>query len=198
VNRRTFGCLLELLETFLLVLVIFLVVQQFVAQPYQVEQTSMENTLLPGQFVLVDKLTPRFDSFHRGDVVVFNPPSGWTGDPTGTPYVKRIVGVGGDSVDIHGGHVFINGNQLTEAYLSPTQTTDMPDGKGRTWKLGPDQLFVLGDNRTGSVDSREFGPVDQSYVIGRAWLRYWPISQFGLLSKQAPAASVTPAPSKTP
>ncbi len=197
-NRRTFGCLLELLETFLLVLVIFLVVQQFVAQPYQVEQTSMENTLLPGQFLLVDKLTPRFDAFHRSDIVVFNPPSGWAGDPTGTPYVKRVVGVGGDLVDIHGGHVFINGNQLTETYLPPAEDTSMPGGEGKTWKLGPNQLFVLGDNRTGSVDSRDFGPVGQSSVIGRAWLRYWPIGQFGLVGKQQSPASVTPAPSKTP
>jgi len=198
VNRRTFGCLLELLETFLLVLVIFLVVQQFIAQPYQVQQTSMETSLMPGQYVLVDKITPRFDSFHRGDIVVFNPPPGWAGDPTGTPYIKRIVGVGGDSVDIHGGHVFINGIQLTETYLTAAQTTDMPDGKGKTWKLGPDQLFVLGDNRIASVDSRVFGPVDESYVIGRAWLRYWPISEFGLLNKRPPAASLTPAPSTTP
>jgi signal peptidase I len=96
VNRRTLGCLFELLETFLLTLAIFLVIQLFVAQPYQVQQTSMENTLLPNQYVLVDKLTPRFDDYHSGDVVVFNPPSGWAQDPSGTPYIKRVVAIGGD------------------------------------------------------------------------------------------------------
>lgn len=197
-SRRTFGCLLELLETFLLVLVIFLLVQQFVAQPYQVEQTSMETTLTPGQYVLVDKLTPRFDSFHHGDIVVFEPPPGWTGDPTGTPYIKRVVGVGGDVVAIHDGHVFVNGVVLKETYLSPGQTTDTSDGKAETWTLLPNQLFVLGDNRVASVDSRYFGPVDKSYVIGRAWLRYWPIGQFGLLDKAQPVASPSPSSSLTP
>lgn len=197
-SRRTFGCLLELLETFLLVLVIFLVVQQFVAQPYQVEQTSMEATLTPGQYVLVDKLTPRFDSFHRGDIVVFEPPPGWTGDPTGTPYIKRVIGVGGDVVSIHDDHVFVNAVELTEAYLSPGETTSTSDGKPKTWTLLPNQLFVLGDNRVASVDSRYFGPVDKSYVIGRAWLRYWPIGQFGLLNKVQPASSALPSSSTIP
>jgi signal peptidase I len=200
VNRRTLGCLFELLETFLLTLVIFLVIQLFVVQPYQVQQPSMENTLMPDQYVLVDKFTPRFDDYHRGDIIVFNPPAGWVEDVPGMAYIKRIIGVGGDTVDIHGGHVYLNSNQLTEAYVFEGQTTDMPDQGSRTWKLAPGQFFVMGDHRQVSQDSRAFGPIDKSAVIGRAWIRYWPMSQFGLIpqAKQSPAPGASPVSSTAP
>jgi signal peptidase I len=183
----------------LVVLVLFLVVQLFVAQPYQIQQTSMENTLMPGQYVLVDKLTPNFDDYHRGDIVVFNPPSGWE-DPSGTPYIKRVIGVAGDTIDIHGGHVYLNGTLLKETYVVPGETTDMMDGGSRTWTLKKDELFVMGDHRQASKDSRDFGPITRSSVIGRAWIRYWPASAFGLVpqAKQQTSPSGSPAPSKTP
>ena len=199
-NRRTLGCLFELLETFLVTLLIFLVVQLFVAQPYRVQQASMEDTLMPDQFVLVDKITPHFDAYHRTDIIVFTPPAGWSQDASGAPFVKRVIGVGGDTVDIHGGHVFVNGAQLTEPYVFENQTTEMPDGGGKTWKLAPGQLFVMGDHRQDSRDSREFGPIDNASVIGRAWLRYWPLGQFGLVSQTKPstAASGSPAAAGSP
>ncbi|MGA3056617.1 MAG: signal peptidase I [Candidatus Limnocylindrales bacterium] len=197
-NRRTLGCLFELLETLLLTLVIFLVVQLFAAQPYQVQQQSMENTLMPDQYVLVDKLTPRFDDYHRGDVVVFNPPAKWAQDPSGTAYIKRIIGVAGDAIDIHGGHVFVNGVQISEPYVFEGQPTQLMGGGSKTWTLGPNQLFVMGDHRQASQDSREFGPIDESAVIGRAWIRYWPISQFGLLPQGSQTAAPSGSPASTP
>ncbi len=203
-NRRTLGCLLELAETLLVTIIVFLVLQLFVVQPYQVEQTSMQNTLMPDQYVLVDKLTPRFDEYHRGDIIVFNPPGPWTRGAPLAAYVKRVIGTGGDTIDIHGGHVYVNGNLRTEPYVFENQTTDLPDHVSKTWKLGSDQLFVMGDHRQASQDSREFGPIDKPSVIGRAWLRYWPISQFGQLpNKQAPASgsaapSASPASARTP
>ena len=199
-NRRTLGCLFELLETLLVTLLIFLVVQLFVAQPYRVQQASMEDTLMPDQFVLVDKITPHFDDYHRNDIVVFNPPAGWVQDASGSPFVKRVIGLGGDTVDIHGGHVFVNGKQLTESYVFENQPTEMPNNGSKTWNLAPGQLFVMGDHRQDSRDSRNFGPIDKATVIGRAWLRYWPLSEFGLVSqtKPLPAASGSPATSKTP
>lgn len=198
-NRRTLGCLFELLETLLFTLLVFLVVQLLVAQPYQVQQESMENTLMPNQLVLVDKLTPRFDAYHRGDVIVFSPPPGWNQDPTGTPYIKRVIGVGGDTVNIHDGMVFVNGTELAEPYLYQGQKTQLPGGAGKSWTLGQDQLFVMGDHRQASQDSRDFGPVDKGSVIGRAWIRYWPISQFGMLPKtDATAPSASPALSPAP
>jgi signal peptidase I len=193
VNRRALGCLLELIETLLLALIVFVVVQLFIAQPYQVQQESMENTLMPDQYILVDKLTPRFDSFHRGDIVVFNPPSGWEQDPTGTPYVKRIIGVGGDTVEIRDGSVFVNGEQLKEGYLFGNQPTQVP-GSTSKWKLTADQYFVMGDHRQASQDSREFGPITKESIIGRAWLRYWPVNDFGVIPQEEPTTGPVQSP----
>ncbi|MGZ6268349.1 MAG: signal peptidase I [Candidatus Limnocylindrales bacterium] len=193
-NRRTLGCLFELLETLLLTLIVFLVVQLFAAQPYQVQQESMENTLMPNQYVLVDKLSPRFDPYHRGDIVVFTPPATWLHGPPGTPYIKRVIGIGGDTVAIQGGHVLVNGVQLSEPYVFQDQQTQVTGNGSKTWTLSSTQLFVMGDHRQASQDSRDFGPIDKSEVIGRAWIRYWPLSQFGLI----PKADATAAPSGSP
>jgi len=110
------GCLLEIAETLALTLIIFFVIQTFVAQPYQVKQRSMEHTLEPEQYVLVDKITPRFDDYKRGDIVVFKPPPDWVQED-GTPFIKRVIGLGGDTVDIHDGNVYVNNVKLDEAYL---------------------------------------------------------------------------------
>ena len=176
-----------------------MLVQLFVAQPYQVQRESMQDSLMPNQYVLVDTLTPRFDDLHRKDIVVFNPPRS-AADSFGAPYAERVIGVGGDTVDIHGGHVYLNGQLLTEAYVLNSQTTVMPNGGSGIWKLKAGQLFVMGDNRFDkSADSRAFGPIDKSSVIGRAWLRYWPFSDFGLIPQgKQPTPGGSPASSTAP
>jgi signal peptidase I len=103
----------------------------------------------------------------------------------GTPFIKRIIGLGGDTVEIRDGDVFINGTKITEPYLfaqpdDPAQPTTVP-GDQQRWVIPPDELFLMGDHRANSADSRTFGPVPASQVIGRAWLRYWPIDVFGIL-----------------
>ena len=178
------GCLFEIVETLVLTLIIFLVIQTFVAQPYKVQQQSMEITLEPDQYVLVDKLTPRFDTYKRGDIVVFTPPDDWVQDD-GTPFIKRVIGLGGDTVEIRDGAVFINGARLDEVYTfgqpdEPAQPTTVPGDEDR-WVVPSDELFLMGDHRSNSADSRTFGPVPAEQVIGRAWLRYWPIDVFGIL-----------------
>ncbi len=180
-----FGCLFEIVETLVLTLIIFLVIQTFVAQPYKVQQQSMEHTLEPDQYVLVDKLTPRFDTYKRGDIVVFSPPPDWSREDE-TPFIKRVIGLGGETVEIRDGDVFINGAKMDEPYLfaaelgDPTQPTTVPDDEHR-WVVPTGELFLMGDHRSNSADSRMFGPVETEQVIGRAWLRYWPISVFGIL-----------------
>jgi signal peptidase I len=178
------GCLFEIVETLVLTLIIFLVIQTFVAQPYKVQQQSMEHTLEPDQYVLVDKLTPRFDDYKRGDIVVFTPPADWVQDD-GTPFIKRVIGLGGDTVEIRDGGVLINGTELDESYTfgqpdEPAQPTTV-SGDERRWVIPTGELFLMGDHRTNSADSRTFGPVPSEQVIGRAWLRYWPIDVFGIL-----------------
>ena len=195
-KRGTLGCLFELLETLLLTLIVFLTVQLFVAQPYQIQQQSMEDTLMPNQYVLVDKLTPRFDDYHRGDIIVFTPPSGLVFGDT-TPFIKRVIGLPGDSIDIHDSHVFVNGTQLDEPYVFEGQPTD-PTTTTHSWQIGPGQLFVLGDHRQESQDSRSFGPIEKSSVIGRAWIRYWPLNAFGAIPAGGQAAEATSTPAASP
>lgn len=172
-----------MVETLVLTIVIFLVIQNFVAQPYQVKQQSMERTLEPGQYVLVDKLTPRFGPYTRGDIVVFSPPAGWTDNDT--PFIKRVIGAPGDTIEVRDdGKVYANGTQLNEPYLyarnGVAEPTVASPSQSR-WVVGANQLFVLGDHRMNSADSRSFGLIDRDSVIGRAWLRYWPLDVFGIV-----------------
>jgi signal peptidase I len=184
-RRPMFGCLFEIVETLVLTLIIFLVIQTFVAQPYKVQQQSMEHTLEPDEYVLVDKLTPRFDTYKRGDIVVFSPPADWSREDD-TPFIKRVIGLGGDTVEIRDGDVFIDGAKLDEPYLFSTTTSDPPQpttvpGDEHRWVIPDGEVFLMGDHRSNSADSRMFGPVETEQVIGRAWLRYWPIDVFGIL-----------------
>jgi signal peptidase I len=191
VDRRRWGCLFEVLETLVLTIVIFLLIQNFVAQPYQVEQESMEHTLAPGQYVLVDKLTPRFSDYTRGDIIVFNPPGQPTTGPQAVPFIKRIIGLPGDRIDFRSGKVYVNGVQLAEPYLYDDQPTQA-GALGSTVVVPPGSYFGMGDHRADSTDSRVFGFISRSDIIGRAWLRYWPITDLGILSTPV-YANVPPA-----
>jgi signal peptidase I len=187
-RREALGCLLELGETLVLTVLIFLGIQTFVAQPYQIQQMSMEQTLLPDQYVLVDKLTPRWAAYERGDIVVFHPPAS-IADPDKTPFIKRVIGLPGEKVELKDGTVFVNGVALDEPYIftedGVRQPTEEVFGGDRSWVVPDGQLFLLGDHRQESVDSRVFGPVPIDTIIGRAWLRYWPADTFGVLAKPA-------------
>lgn len=183
-RKSSLGCLFEVVETLVLTLIIFFVIQNFIAQPYQVQQNSMERTLEPGQYVLVDKLTPRWDAYSRGDVVVFNPPATWTVDPT--PFIKRVIGLPGETVEVRDdGNVYVNGVMLDEPYTykndeGVNEPTEVSSDQTR-WVIPVGQLFVMGDHRQKSADSRFFGPISIDDVIGRAFLRYWPINTLGVL-----------------
>jgi signal peptidase I len=206
-QRPALGCLFEVVETLVLTVLIVLGIQTFVAQPYRVQQSSMEVTLLPDQYVLVDKLTPRWAPYNRGDIVVFDPPESWS--PAGSvPFIKRIIGLPNDTVELRDGKVFVNDVELDEPYINAdngdTQSTDPQPGGATEWIIAEGQLLVMGDNRQNSADSRSFGPIEVSHVIGRAWLRYWPFDTFGVLptpehpeldSTASPGASLVPLPS---
>ena len=203
-QRPALGCLFEVIETLVLTVVIFLGIQTFIAQPYKVQQISMETTLEPDQYVLVDKLSPRWAPYSRGDIIVFEPPPTYqTGDDV--PFIKRIIGLPGDTVELRDGLVYVNGVMLDEPYIYKTngvpQQTD-PEISGLTHWVVPDgQLLVMGDHREQSSNSRSFGPIDINKVIGRAWLRYWPFDTFGILPKLTHPeldAGGIPAPSPTP
>jgi signal peptidase I len=195
-KRPAIGCLLEIVETLVLTLIIFFVIQTFIAQPFKVQQVSMEQTLEPDQYVLVDKLTPRFDAYKRGDVVVFDPPPNWV-QAQGQPYIKRVIGIGGDSIELKDGKVLVDGTALVEPYVFQEDGTGQPTealiGVSK-WVVPAGQIFLMGDHRSNSADSREFGPVDISRVIGRAWLRYWPIDTFEIIATPSHPELASPTP----
>lgn len=193
-RRGGFGCAVEVLETLVLTLVIFFVIQNFVAQPFQVQQRSMEQTLVEGDYVLVDRLTALWSPYARGQVVVFQPPPNWTSRKE--PFIKRVIGVAGDTVEVQDdGRVHVNGTVLDEPYLfrnaanlvEPTEASDQT-----RWVVPEGELFVMGDHRRMSADSRVFGSIPVSSVIGRGVVRYWPLSSIWLV--ETPTYSPAPAP----
>ncbi len=182
-GRSSLGCALEVLETLVLTLVIFFVVQNVVAQPFQVQQHSMEHTFVEGQYVLVDRLSHLWSPYARGQVIVFQPPDSW--DTGGKPFIKRVIAVGGDTVEVgDDGRVYVNGVRLDEPYLfrngagvaEPTEAQDQT-----RWVVPEGELFVMGDHRAVSEDSRVFGPIPVSSVVGRGMLRYWPLSALWII-----------------
>ena len=189
-RARTRDTLIEIATTIVLAVALYVVIQTFVVQTYRVEQHSMEPTLVGDQHLLIDKLTPRFDDYSRGDIIVFHAPGT---PPDAVPYIKRIIGVGGDHVALKNGDVYVNGAKLAEPYISPDGPTKPLTGE-TAWDVPVGTLFVMGDHRTQSEDSREFGVVPVSSVIGRAWLRFWPANTLTIL--QTPTyPNVPPAPS---
>ena len=167
-GRRVKGALREILETAILALVIFLAVRTFVMN-YRVIGHSMQPTIEEGQYLLIDKLFYDMGEPQRGDVVVLHPP-----DMPGQIYIKRVVGIPGDTVEIRDGQLFIN----EQAVLEPWDTRPYPASNWGPGRVGEDEVMVLGDNRPGSRDSRYFGMLPQEKVIGRAFLCYWPPDQW--------------------
>jgi len=144
-----------------------------------VEGASMEPNFFTNQWVVIDRLAYTFGRPTRGDVVVLHDPE----DPS-VDFIKRVVGLPGEEVTIQAGRVYINGTQLSESYI-PRFCISSCEG---VWKLDATHYFVLGDNRPNSHDSHAFGPLAEQLIVGKAWLRYWPLSDFGFI----PAQSYTP------
>lgn len=145
----------------------------FLYQPVKVEGTSMLPGLEDQERIFINKFVYRFESVARGDVVVFRYPR----DPAKS-YIKRVIGVPGDHILIDRGRVYVNGRRLTENYVP----RDFIDGRSYPETIVPGQsYYVLGDHRSMSNDSREFGPVDQSYIYGKAVFVYWPMEKLGVL-----------------
>lgn len=181
--RRPFGFLFQTVQMLILTVVVYAAIQAFVAQPYRVVQGSMQDTLQEGQFILIDKLTPRFAPYERGDIVVFRTPVS-AAELDDTPYIKRVIGIAGDRLEIRGGQVWVNGTPLDESgYVYEGEPTYAFDQRITSWRVPSGSLFVLGDNRTNSSDSRtaRIGFIPLEDVLGRAFLRYWPIGSLRVL-----------------
>lgn len=167
----TVALLFDLGSTLVPAIIIALVIHVFLAQATRVYGQSMEPNLHTNQRLVIEKLSYHFHGPRRGDVVVLH-------DPGGSPelLIKRVVGLPGERITIADGRVYIDGKSLDEPYLTqPTQ------GGGRSWVVPPLHVFVMGDNRSASRDSRIFGPVPLSQIVGHAVFRYWPPEQIGLI-----------------
>ncbi|MEN8172798.1 MAG: signal peptidase I [Chloroflexota bacterium] len=170
--------LIEIFETLVLSLLLFLVINLLTAR-IEVESVSMEDTLVPGTRVLVSKFSYWGDFPERGDIIVFEPPF-----ESEAPYIKRVIGLPGEKVTINEDGVYVNGGKIPEHYLS----LDMYAHGQRSWIVDSDALFVMGDNRDNSSDSRTWGLMPADNIIGKAVFVYWPPSQWGALSATVMAA----------
>ena len=168
----------DFLETIVVALSVFVVIYLFLVQPHEVKGSSMEPSFQNNEYIITDKISYRFAEPKRGDVVIFKAPVNPDVD-----YIKRIIGLSGDKVMISNGNVFINGNVIKEAYLADT-TPIFPNGfmkEGIEIEVPEAHYFVMGDNRPHSSDSREFGPIAEKLIIGKAIFRYWPITVLGVI-----------------
>ncbi len=192
----------EILETLLLAVVIFVGVRLVVLN-FRVDGLSMHPNLDDREMLLVNRnvyfhfdlndllnLLPGEDRdderivypFHppeRGDIVVFNPPV-----RSNKPYIKRVIGLPGETVSVQDGFVYIDGQRLNEPYIDGPITTCGSQRQCDPVTVSNGEVFVLGDNRTNSSDSRSFGPVDVDRIIGKAWITYWPTDEIGLVPHQ--------------
>ncbi len=171
-GRRIVHFLREVLETVLPALVIAVLINVFVGQATRVEGQSMEPNLYSDQRLVVEKVSYRFHGPHRFDIVVLEMPS--QGDEL---LIKRVIGLPGEKIDIRDGHVYINEQQLQEPF---TDDRTQP-GRYGSVQVPPLHVYVLGDNRDRSNDSRSFGPVPIENIVGRAWLSYWPLEKVGIV-----------------
>lgn len=174
-DKSSFGSfVLEIIKIVVICLAIIIPVRFFLIQPFFVKGESMEPNFSDQEYLIIDQISYRFDEPTRGDVVVFRYPL----DPSQF-YIKRVIGLPGERVQVKDGEVTIfnienpEGTQLDEFYLPPT--FDTPGDAD--YKLGQAEYFVLGDNRNASSDSRVWGALPESYIVGKAWVRVLPVSK---------------------
>jgi signal peptidase I len=151
-----------------------LVIIVFLYQPVKVEGTSMAPLLSDQERIFINKFVYRFEPIHRGDVVVF-----WYPLDRTKSFIKRVIALPGETVEIRQGTVYVNGRPISEPYVPPQYEDPGDFGPQR---VPMDDYFLMGDHRISSNDSRVFGPVASRYIYGRAVFAYWPVDHFGSLS----------------
>jgi signal peptidase I len=163
------GMVREVAETVLLTVVILLVIN-LVSGRFRIEGPSMRPNLHEGQYLIINKIVYRFQEPSRGDIIVFHHPNNTSRD-----LIKRIIGLPGETIDVRAGRVYVDGQPLEEPYVLQL---------GRysgSYKVGPDEYFVLGDNRPNSDDSHNWGQLRREDIVGKAWISYWPPDQWGMV-----------------
>lgn len=173
--KRVIDFVMDILETVVFIGSLFIVLYLFVMAPHQVRGSSMDDTFHNGEYILTSKISYKFGAPKRGDVIVFKSPKNPDID-----FIKRILGLSGDTILIKDGQVFVNGELMNENYIK--DTTNIPGGfiqNGVEVTVPDGELFVMGDNRPNSEDSRRFGFIPREDVIGKVFFRYFPLTRMG-------------------
>ena len=204
----------DVIEIVLIVIIIYTFVNLMTARAIIIG-SSMAPNFATDQLVIVNRFVYYFAQPSRGDVVVISNPTQQCkdvvkntidlpffsvqnnpNDEQCADFIKRIIGLPGESLEIKKGRVYVNGVMLDEPYIAKFCEI----GCDKTWTIGPNEYFVLGDNRSNSYDSHSFGPINQTLIVGQAWIRYWPLDvagiiphpQYGPIPSAAPSATATP------
>lgn len=184
-GREALAFFFDLARIVVLALAIIIPVRLFLVQPFYVKGASMEPNFYDHEYLLIDEISYRFREPARGEVVVFRYPK----DPRQN-FIKRIVALPGERVELSQNHVTIRNNEhplgfeLPEPYLAPgTETIGT-----LSLTLGPDEYLLFGDNRSSSLDSRFFGPVSKQFMVGRVWVRAWPVTRWTIFSPFEPSS----------
>ena len=192
------GSLIELVTIVAVALGLALGIQAFLVKPFRIPSESMEPTLDVGQRVLVNRVAVRLGKPDRGDIMVFKPPRGADDNTCGarhpsssacprpttqrssTNFIKRVVAVGGDRLSVKAGRVYINGRRQRESFIRPDSSCGICN-LPREITIPKGYYFMMGDNRGESADSREWGPIPEKWMIGKAFVTYWPPGRVGTL-----------------
>lgn len=176
--KRIGSFFLDIIEVAVIALAIFVIVYLFLFQPHQVRGNSMYPNFHDNEYLLTDKISYRFSQPKRGDVIIFKAPRNEEYE-----YIKRIIGLPGEKIRISRGKVYIDNQVVDESYLPSEYFTQggssLPENQ--TLFIENDKYFVLGDNRSHSSDSRDWGSVPRENIIGKAWFKYWPPENIGIV-----------------
>jgi len=178
--------LLEFIQSIVLALSVFVLIYLFVAQPNEVKGSSMVPNFLDKEYLLTEKISYQFKGDpQRGDVVIFKAPASESCSAEGCEYIKRVIGTPGDRVMVKNGRVYLNGELLDQSFLPKGVITEAGSycQEGVEVVVPEGQYLCFGDNRPNSRDGREFGPISRNLIVGKAFLKYWPISSVGIIPK---------------
>jgi len=177
--KSFFAFVFELVKIVVISLVIIIPIRYFLVQPFYVKGASMEPNFYDHEYLIIDEISYRFEAPERGDIIVFRYPK----NPQ-EYFIKRVIGLPGEKIQVKDGQVYVYNNEhkdglaLQEPYLAEaTKTYSLTD---EATSLGNDEYFVFGDNRNSSKDSRSFGPVNKSFIIGQVVLRGWPFNRINI------------------
>lgn len=161
----------DFVKTVVTIVVLAIVIRVFVIQPYIVEGQSMEQSFQNNDYLITEKISFRFREPQRGEVIIFHPP-----DNPSVNYIKRIVGLPEDKIEVKDGSVYVNDKKIYETYLKSNEETLSPKDNDYVYMLKEDEYFVFGDNRNHSRDSREIGAIPEENIVSRVWFRLLPIN----------------------